>query len=389
MIGCSGGTAEGPRYEPDPEGGIPTVIGDTVETASGLKYIDIETGTDTVDASMPGDRLTVHYTGWLTDDTKFDSSKDRDQPFEFVLGQGRVIEGWDEGMAGLRPGAKRLLIIPPELGYGSHARPSIPANSTLVFEVDMLDIEPAPKIPEYDEADLETTSSGLQYLILEEGDQSAEAAKSGDHAVVHYTGWLTDGTMFDNSRGRSQPFKVALGAGQVIKGWEEGLVGMKPGEKRLLVIPPELGYGPQARASIPANSTLIFEVDLIETKEPPKIPDYKQSDIKTTSSGLKYVILEEGDGPSPEKGDTVQVHYTGWLEDGTMFDSSHDRGEPIEFQIGGGRIIRGWDEGVKMMKVGGHRMLIIPPKLGYGARQVGPIPANSTLFFEVELVSIK
>ncbi|MGH9854983.1 MAG: FKBP-type peptidyl-prolyl cis-trans isomerase [Blastocatellia bacterium] len=109
----------------------------------------------------------------------------------------------------------------------------------------------------------------------------------------------------------------------------------------------------------------------------------------TTPSGLKYEDIIVGTGPSPQPGQEVTVHYTGTLEDGTKFDSSLDRDKPFQFPIGMGRVIKGWDEGVMTMKVGGKRKLVIPPQLGYGARGVGPIPPNSTLVFEVELLGVK
>ena len=111
--------------------------------------------------------------------------------------------------------------------------------------------------------------------------------------------------------------------------------------------------------------------------------------MTTTPSGLQYDDPVEGSGAAPQNGQTVQVHYTGWLLDGTKFDSSKDRGQPFEFQLGAGRVIRGWDEGVATMKVGGKRILVIPPELGYGGRGIGPIPPNSTLKFEVELLGIR
>lgn len=109
----------------------------------------------------------------------------------------------------------------------------------------------------------------------------------------------------------------------------------------------------------------------------------------TTASGLKYEDLKVGDGTEAKTGDRVQVHYTGWLENGTKFDSSVDRGQPFAFPLGAGRVIRGWDEGVAGMKVGGKRKLTIPPALGYGERGAGGIiPPNATLVFEVELLQV-
>ena len=116
----------------------------------------------------------------------------------------------------------------------------------------------------------------------------------------------------------------------------------------------------------------------------------KSGEEITTESGLKYIDLVEGTGAMPDRGRTVVVHYTGWLTDGKKFDSSVDRGTPFQFVIGQGRVIKGWDEGVSSMRVGGKRKLIIPPDLGYGQRGAGGvIPPDATLIFEVELLEVK
>jgi len=113
------------------------------------------------------------------------------------------------------------------------------------------------------------------------------------------------------------------------------------------------------------------------------------ANLQTTPSGLQYAIDRPGTGPKPRAGQTVTVHYTGWLTNGTKFDSSRDRGEPFSFGIGRGEVIAGWDEGVADMKVGEKRTLVIPPALGYGEQGSGPIPPNSTLVFKVELMGVQ
>ena len=111
--------------------------------------------------------------------------------------------------------------------------------------------------------------------------------------------------------------------------------------------------------------------------------------VITTDSGLQYVVLVEGDGATPQRGQTVVVHYTGTLEDGSKFDSSRDRNQPFQFKVGVGQVIKGWDEGVGSMKVGERRKLIVPSDLGYGSRGAGGvIPPDATLIFDVELLRI-
>jgi peptidylprolyl isomerase len=236
-----------------------------------------------------------------------------------------------------------------------------------------------------------TTASGLQYIDIEEGD--GPNPQPGEVVAVHYRGTLEDGTEFDNSYDRGEPITFALGRGMVIRGWDEGIALLKVGGKAKLIIPPDLAYGATgAGNAIPPNSTLIFEVELVSILPgAPEAPtEVQEAEYVTTDSGLKYADLEVGDGPTPQNGQTVSVHYTGWLEDGTKFDSSLDRGQPFSFVLGAGRVIRGWDEGVATMKVGGKRQLVIPPELAYGEGGAGGvIPPNATLIFEVELLEVE
>jgi FKBP-type peptidyl-prolyl cis-trans isomerase len=213
-----------------------------------------------------------------------------------------------------------------------------------------------------------TTPSGLRYQDIEEG--TGAAAQPKDFVQVNYTGVLRDGREFDSSKRAGQPFLFALGYGEVIKGWDEGVVGMKVGGKRKLWVPPQLGYGAQKTPSIPPNSQLIFEIELL------KIIQLKSED------------RAEGTGEPVRPGDAVEVHYTGTLKDGTVFDSSSKRGKPARCVVGTSRL-PGLGKGLIGMKQGGKRRLTIPPELAYGSKGNPPvIPPNAELIFDVELVSV-
>ncbi|MBM3277943.1 MAG: FKBP-type peptidyl-prolyl cis-trans isomerase [Candidatus Handelsmanbacteria bacterium] len=144
-----------------------------------------------------------------------------------------------------------------------------------------------------------------------------------------------------------------------------------------------------------SNSTADFiatAVAALEPQEQTQVPVDTPTALRdtVTASGLHFIDIVSGTGPAPQAGDVVETHYTGWLEDGTKFDSSLDRGEPLQFVLGRGRVIAGWDEGIAMMRQGGKARLIIPPELGYGARGAGGvIPPNATLSFEVELLRVR
>lgn len=137
-------------------------------------------------------------------------------------------------------------------------------------------------------------------------------------------------------------------------------------------------------------STLITSMNQNKAKSTPNpISETSQAAESSPSADLKIEDIVEGGGQEAKDGNTVSVHYTGTLEDGTKFDSSLDKNQPFEFTLGAGQVIKGWDQGIAGMKVGGKRKLTIPPSLGYGDQPAGSIPPNSTLIFEVELLEIK
>ncbi len=360
-------------------------------TESGLQYAIVEEGSG--EQPEMGDVVRVHYTGLLADGTEFDSSRGGGEPFQFALGRGQVIPGWDEGIGLLREGGSAKLIVPPELGYGAQGSSGvIPPNATLYFDVELIEILPGgPDSPtEVEEDEYETTESGLQYYVIEEGE--GESPEEGDPVSIHFTFWLTDGTRLNSSIDVGQPLTFVIGQGQVPPGLEEGVADMSVGGQRQFVLPPELAFGEQgAGNTIPPNSTVIFEVELLEIlpSGPESPAEVDEDEYATTESGLQVVDLEEGEGAEVEAGQPVTIHYTGWLTDGTRFDSSYNRGEPFTFVPGSGQMIPGVDEGVVGMREGGRRQLIIPPDLAYGAQGAGGvIPPNATLTFLIEVVEV-
>ena len=256
-----------------------------------------------------------------------------------------------------------------------------------------------------DDPDLKEATSGVKIrdIVVGDGKECPPAAT----VKVHYTGWLTDGTIFDTSKERG-PAKFSLdpnSQNSVIQGWQLGIPGMKVGGKRKLVISADRGYQNRPQGKIPAGSTLIFEVELLDVSQAPNVsegPGKPMSDnsnggtddaaLSEIGGGLKFRDLKEGSGEPVKPGANVTVHYTGWTVDGNVFDSSKKTGKPLGCSLVPGSprgVIEGWQKGIPGMKPGGIRKLVIPAALAYGARGFPPdIPPGATLMFEVELISV-
>ncbi len=231
-------------------------------------------------------------------------------------------------------------------------------------------------------ADAIKTASGLSSKVLTQGKGTARPGAT-DLVTVHYTGWTTDGKMFDSSL--SSPAPATFPLDRLIKGWGEGLQLMVAGEKRRLWIPQNLAYAGQAQR--PAGM-LVFDIELIEFSPSPSTPPpdvaAPPSDAKRTASGLAYKSLRPGKGgPKPVKSSDVTVHYTGWTTDGKMFDSSVASGRPATFGLG--EVIEGWTEGVQLMTVGEKMRFWIPERLAYKGERA----PRGLLVFDVELIAIK
>jgi len=238
-----------------------------------------------------------------------------------------------------------------------------------------------------------SSESGLAWTVLQEGTGDKHPSE-WDIVTVNYTGWTTDGRMFDSSTKRGKPAEFPLN--RVIKGWTEGVQLMVAGEKRRFWIPGNLAYGeakqddPHATFG-PPRGTLVFDVELISFKEAPKPPDAPKDvaaipkNAKKTKSGLGSRVLKKGTGKDhPSATSVVTVHYSGWTTDGKMFDSSIVRGTPATFGLN--QVIPGWTEGLQLMVVGERRRLWIPEDLAYAGRPGRP---QGMLVFDVELLDIK
>ncbi len=375
-------------------------VGGSQVTASGLEYIEVEAGPGV--QAQAGDLVSVHYTGTLEDGTEFDSSAGGD-PFSFVLGQGSVIQGWDEGIALMREGGTAQLIIPPELGYGAVDYGPIPANSTLYFDVELVAVEavptpaptPTPPAPSsVDADDFITTDSGLQYVFLTEGD--GETPELGEVVTVHFTGWFEDGALFADSRSAS-PIEFIVGDEQILPGWDEVALLMQVGDNVQMILPPELGLGEEGspNGTIPPNATLIFEMALLGISPPPPTPtpapppvSVDESDYIVTDSGLKLFVISDGTGEPIEEGDTVTLHYKLWQEDGTQLESSYDFGQPVPILVGFEQAGVGWDEALLMLDNLSTAQFVLTPELAYGD-QAANAPTEGNLIFEIEIMGLE
>jgi peptidylprolyl isomerase len=272
----------------------------------------------------------------------------------------------------------------------------LPAGATIVSVGE--DLEAKPEV-ELEASDTAPTEVVIEDVIVGDGAE-AEAA---DTVEVQYVGMLTDGTEFDSSWDRGTPATFPLDG--VITGWGEGLVGMKEGGRRTLVIPAEKGYGDTGTSdgSIPPGATLVFVVDLISVQKPaPAGADVTSvTDDLTTKPEIEVtpadapteVVVEDivvGDGDAVVAADDprIEAHYVAYLTDGTEVDSSWEGETPIEANLS--QLVPGWSEGLDGMKVGGRRVIVLPADQAYGETGTpdGTIPPGATLIYVVDLVSL-
>ncbi|XP_040918902.1 peptidyl-prolyl cis-trans isomerase FKBP10 [Toxotes jaculatrix] len=310
------------------------------------------------------DFIRYHFNGtFFADGKKFDSSHDRGKAFVSQVGLGRLITGMDRGLQGMCVNERRRITVPPHLAYGSIGTGGvIPADAVLVYDVLLLDIW--------------NTEDKVEIRTISKPASCNRTAAASDFIRYHYNGTLLSGEAFDSSYSRNRTYDTYLGQGDLIKGMDEGLLGMCVGERRLIIVPPFLAYGENGHGThVPPHATLMFEVLLVDMFNP---KDDLIVEVKEVPEGCTRRTVT---------GDYIRYHYNGTFQDGTVFDSSYRRNSTYNTYIGMGYVIRGMDKALQGLCIGEKRRITIPPHMAYGEAGVGDlIPGSAVLVFDIHVI---
>jgi FKBP-type peptidyl-prolyl cis-trans isomerase len=360
------------------------------KTPLGNAFIVVKPGTG-ADKPRNFDTVVFNSTAWDAAGNQIESTENGPQKHPQTQNPFRTSKGLEDALMQLTVGTRARFWIPKaQVEY----REPIKADGLVTIEIEVQDVQkaasappPVPKDVAAAPADAKKTARGVMYKVLKKGKSGAKKPVQSDTVSVHYTGWTTDGRMFDSSIIRGKPTEFPLTG--VIQGWTEGLQQQSVGETVRYWIPESLAY--QGRPGKPAGM-LVFDVELLEIKAPPPPAPPAPADVaappadaKKSPKGVSYKVLKSGKpgGKQPGPTDQVKVHYSGWTTDGKLFDSSVPRGEPAEFPLN--RVIAGWTDGLQLMKVGDSFRFWIPVELAYNN---APGKPAGMLVFDVELLEV-
>ncbi|XP_062331007.1 peptidyl-prolyl cis-trans isomerase FKBP10 [Osmerus eperlanus] len=310
-----------------------------------------------------GDNVRYHYNVTFLDGKEFDSSHKRGVPTVGVTGAGRLIAGIDKGIQGMCVNERRKVTVPPHLAYGNEgAGDVVPPDTTLVFDILLLDI--------WNTADLVAT------LTISTPKNCLRSVKRTDFVRYHYNGTLLNGTPFDSSYTRKQTQDGLVGEGWLIKGMDQGVLGMCVGEIRNIVVPPFLAYGEKGFGTdIPSQATLVFDVLLVDLYNPKDDVTVENQEVPESCTRKSVA------------GDYIRYHYNGSFLNGVSFDSSYQRNSTYNTYIGMGYVISGMDKGLQGVCVGEKRRIVMPPHLAYGEQGAGQdIPGSAVLVFDIHVI---
>jgi len=403
------------------------------KTANGLYYKIMKGSKDTVKPRI-GDWISLEMRWQYKDSVMFDSKKNQGgTPIRFQLPasdfKGDIYEGIKLMSAG---DSATFLVNSDSLFRRTFHQPSRPkfvdTNSVITFKIKLLSVENPQALMKKEQDDLakyikdknitiQPTKSGIYFLESVAG--KGMKIDTGVWVSVHFKVQLLDGKQLFSSYDRGDPITFEYGKRFDTPGVEEAIGLMKKGGKATVIVPSKLAFGETGRGGVvPPFATMVYELEITnvltkadhdktiaadkkkadeklmknkgdETANLNKYLKEKGITAKPNPSGIYYIEKVKGSGQKAAAGKTVKVHYTGTLLNGKKFDSSRDRNQPFEFTLGKGQVIKGWDEGVALMNVGGKATLIVPSNMGYGERDMGSIPPYSTLVFDVELLDVK
>jgi FKBP-type peptidyl-prolyl cis-trans isomerase len=402
------------------------------KTANGLYYKLFKNSKDTIKPRL-GDWVSLNMKWQYKDSVMFDSRKTQGTPIRFQIPASDFKGDIYEGLKMMSAGDSAIFLINSDSlfrkTFKQPMRPKfIDTNSVITFYIKLISVDNPKTLLKKEEEQLAAyvkeknitvapTASGLYYIETLAG--KGTKIDSGMWVSIHFKVSLIDGKQLFSSYDRGEPMGFEYGKRFDTPGIEQAIGMMKKGGKATVIVPSKLAFGEAGRgAIIPPFSTMVYDVEVVNVqskadhdktlsdekkKEKEKLDKSKNEEMsvlnkylkdnkitaKPTPSGIYYIEKVKGTGAKAVAGKTVSVHYTGTLLNGTKFDSSRDRNKPFDFVLGQGNVIKGWDEGIALMNVGGKATFIIPSNMAYGDRNMGNIPPFSTLVFDVELLDVK